>query len=105
MEVYGAFGDGLAGVWVELDVEVADVEVADVALLEGAALGENEVERDAPIANACFIMKSSRSSVLARYNPFTERIKKVDKGTRNYGIQPRNAEQSFAFEVLNDPKH
>ena len=53
--------------------------------------------------NACFIMKSSRSSVLARYNPFTERIKKVDKGTRNYGIQPRNAEQSFAFEVLNDP--
>lgn len=53
--------------------------------------------------NACFIMKSSRSSVLARYNPFTERIKKVDKGARNYGIQPRNAEQSFAFEVLNDP--
>ena len=36
--------------------------------------------------NACFIMKSSRSSVLARYNPFTEKIKKVDKGTRNYGI-------------------
>lgn len=23
--------------------------------------------------------------------------------TKNYGIEPRNAEQSFAFEILNDP--
>ena len=50
--------------------------------------------------NECFILKSVRNSVLARYNPFTDKIKKVDKGT-NFGIQPRNAEQSFAFEVLN----
>ena len=27
----------------------------------------------------------------------------MDKGT-NYGITPRNAEQSFAFEILNDPE-
>jgi PhoH-like ATPase len=40
--------------------------------------------------------------VLARYNPFTETVKRVNKG-RNYGIEPRNAEQSFAFEILNDP--
>jgi Predicted ATPase related to phosphate starvation-inducible protein PhoH len=52
--------------------------------------------------NACFILKSIRNSVPARYNPFTGKIKKVEKGN-NYGIQPRNAEQSFAFEVLNDP--
>jgi len=52
--------------------------------------------------NECFILKSTRNSVLARYNPFTDKIKKVEKGN-NYGIQPRNAEQSFAFEVLNDP--
>lgn len=52
--------------------------------------------------NDCFILKSERNSVLARYNPFTDKIKKVDKGT-NYGIQPRNAEQSFALEALNDP--
>ena len=43
-----------------------------------------------------------RNSVLARYNPFTNKFKKVEKAS-NYGIQPRNAEQSFAFEVLNDP--
>lgn len=52
--------------------------------------------------NDCFILKSERNSVLARFNPFTDKIKKVDKGA-NYGIQPRNAEQSFAFEALNDP--
>ncbi|MCD7899945.1 MAG: PhoH family protein [Bacteroides sp.] len=52
--------------------------------------------------NECFILKSDRSSVLARYNPFTRAIHKVNKG-RNYGIEPRNAEQAFAFEVLNDP--
>ena len=51
--------------------------------------------------NACFILKSERNTVLARYNPFTQKIKKIDKEP-NYGIQPRNAEQAFAFEVLND---
>jgi len=52
--------------------------------------------------NACCILKSVRNSVLARYNPFTGKMKKVEKGM-NFGIQPRNSEQSFAFEVLNDP--
>jgi PhoH-like ATPase len=52
--------------------------------------------------NDCFILKSIRNSILARYNPFTGKIKRVEKGI-NYGIQPRNAEQSFAFDVLNDP--
>ena len=52
--------------------------------------------------NECFVLKSDRSSVLARYNPFTHSVCRVNK-TKNYGIEPRNAEQSFAFEVLNDP--
>ncbi|TYK35239.1 PhoH family protein [Bacteroides pyogenes] len=52
--------------------------------------------------NECFVLKSDRNSVLARYNPFTRTIGRVTKG-RNYGIEPRNAEQSFAFELLNDP--
>lgn len=33
---------------------------------------------------------------------FTHSVCRVNK-TKNYGIEPRNAEQSFAFEVLNDP--
>ncbi|MDD3980165.1 MAG: PhoH family protein, partial [Proteiniphilum sp.] len=56
-----------------------------------------------PDPNQCFILKSERNSVLARYNPFTMKITRVDK-ENNFGIQPRNAEQAFAFEVLNDPE-
>ncbi|MDH6308608.1 PhoH-like ATPase [Dysgonomonas sp. PFB1-18] len=52
--------------------------------------------------NECFIMKNGRKSVLARYNPFTNKICRIEKQTC-YGIQPRNAEQTFAFEVLMDP--
>lgn len=52
--------------------------------------------------NECFILKGNNSSVLARYHPLTKTIQKVTK-SKNYGIEPRNAEQSFAFDVLNDP--
>ncbi|MCD8293259.1 MAG: PhoH family protein [Prevotellaceae bacterium] len=58
--------------------------------------------KDQLIPNECFILKSDRNSVLARYNPFLHAVCRVNK-TKNYGIEPRNAEQSFAFEVLNDP--
>ncbi len=56
-----------------------------------------------PDPNQCFILKSERNSVLARYNPFTRKITKVNKDT-SFGIQPRNAEQAFALEILNDPE-
>ena len=39
---------------------------------------------------------------MVRYNPFTQKIKKIEK--RVISIQPRNVEQTFAFEVLNDPQ-
>lgn len=59
---------------------------------------------DSPVnPNECFVMKNGKKSVLARYNPFTNKIKKIDKQML-YGIQPRNAEQTFAFEVLTDPE-
>lgn len=53
--------------------------------------------------NECFILKNGKKSVLARYNPFTNKIVRIDKQTC-FGIQPRNAEQAFAFEVLTDPE-
>ena len=52
--------------------------------------------------NDCFVLKSDRNSVLARYNPFLHTVQRVRKG-KCYGIEPRNAEQSFALEVLSDP--
>ncbi|BEG98885.1 PhoH family protein [Bacteroides sedimenti] len=52
--------------------------------------------------NECFVMKSERNSVLVRYNPLTHTVHRVGKA-KHYGIEPRNAEQSFAFEILTDP--
>jgi PhoH-like ATPase len=54
--------------------------------------------------NDCFALESERNSVLVRYNPFTESVKKIGKGTPSYGIQARNTEQKFALEILNDPE-
>lgn len=49
----------------------------------------------------CFVMKSSRSSILARYVPQSGKVVRVEK-TRSFGIEPRNAEQAFAMSVLLD---
>lgn len=68
--------------------------------------GINFDEFDLDIAvnpNECFVMKNGKKSVLARYNPFTNKIKRIEKQIC-YGIQPRNAEQTFAIEVLMDPE-
>ncbi|MBE6301458.1 MAG: PhoH family protein [Parabacteroides distasonis] len=81
--------------------EHIDAELIDkmYAAPEGLDVGMFEIRFE---PNECFILKSERNSILARYNPFTGKVKRVEKGG-NYGIQPRNAEQSFAFEILNDP--
>lgn len=68
---------------------------------EGLDISEFDF-KDVLHPNECFILRSDRNSVLARYNPFTHSVCRVNKN-KNYGVEPRNAEQSFAFEVLNDP--
>ncbi len=52
-----------------------------------------------PNNNQYFIFKADSSSVLAYYNPYSERIERVDKKTA-YGIKSRNAEQAFALHAL-----
>jgi len=49
----------------------------------------------------CFVLRSNRASVLARYNPATGMVKRIEK-ERCFGIEPRNAEQTFAMNVLLD---
>lgn len=56
-----------------------------------------------PNANGCFVLNSSQSTVLARYNASTGNVVKVEK-VKNFGIEPRNAEQTFALHLLNDPE-
>ncbi len=50
---------------------------------------------------SCFILKSNRASVLARMVQQTGMVKRVDK-ERCFGIEPRNAEQTFAMNLLLD---
>lgn len=68
---------------------------------EGIDVGEFDF-KDILHPNDCFVLKSDRNTVLARYNPFKRVVCRVNKN-KNYGIEPRNAEQSFASEVLADP--
>lgn len=49
----------------------------------------------------CFVLKSNRSSVLARYIPQTGKVRRIEK-ERCFGIEPKNAEQAFAMNVLLD---
>ncbi len=49
-----------------------------------------------------FIMKNSGSSALAHFNPVNKVLNRVVKQT-TYGIDPRNAEQTFALEALANP--
>jgi PhoH-like ATPase len=52
-----------------------------------------------PTANQYFIFKGSTSSALAHYNPKTGMINRVIK-QKTYGVEPRNAEQTFALDAL-----
>jgi PhoH-like ATPase len=49
-----------------------------------------------------FIMKNNGASALAHYNPVNKMLSRVIKQT-TYGIDPRNAEQTFAIEALSNP--
>lgn len=52
--------------------------------------------------NDCFILKNQTNSVLSRYSALRRSLRKVLKN-RISGIEPRNAEQAFALDVLMDP--
>ena len=55
-----------------------------------------------PIPNHYFILRNGKSSVLAFYNPVSERIEKIEKHGC-YKISPRNAEQVFALHAILNP--
>jgi PhoH-like ATPase len=49
-----------------------------------------------------FILKNNGSSALGHFNPVNKMVNRVIKQT-TYGIDPRNAEQTFAIEALTNP--
>lgn len=77
-------------------------ELIDRLYGNDGAIPVDELEFAADIEpQECFVLKSVRSSVLARYNPQNGMVKRVEK-ERCFGIEPRNAEQTFAMNVLLD---
>jgi len=62
-------------------------------------LGKNEANK----ANAFYILKSSKSSVLAYYNQEEGIMERVDKKIA-YNIKPKNAEQAFALHAIMNPR-
>lgn len=56
-----------------------------------------------PEAHQYYIFKNDSMSALAHYDPFNKVINRVEKG-RTYGIEPRNAEQTFAIDALLRPE-
>ncbi|NLK80997.1 MAG: PhoH family protein [Bacteroidales bacterium] len=55
-----------------------------------------------PKSHDYFIIKSDTSSVISYYNPFEKLITRVVK-RQVFGIEPRNAEQTFALHALTNP--
>ncbi|MFC3879691.1 PhoH family protein [Algoriphagus namhaensis] len=53
-------------------------------------------------ANAYYILKSNKNSVLSYYNPDQNILERVDKRLA-YNIKPKNAEQTFALHAIMDP--
>ncbi len=56
-----------------------------------------------PIANENFVFKNGSKSALLTYTDTNGSFQRVSKVTA-YGIQPRNAEQTFALCALRDPE-
>ncbi|MDF2156453.1 PhoH family protein [Algoriphagus sp. CAU 1675] len=53
-------------------------------------------------ANAYYILKSDKHSVLAFFNPEENILERVDKKLA-YNIKPKNAEQTFAMHAITNP--
>jgi PhoH-like ATPase len=70
-------------------------------LPEGVIATEFKLEADLN-GHKFYILKNNGASALAHYNPVNKMLNRVMKQT-TYGIDPRNAEQTFALEALSNP--
>jgi PhoH-like ATPase len=68
---------------------------------DGVSASECSIEPGL-LGHQFFIMKNNGSSALAHFNPVSKMLNRVIKQS-TYGIEPRNAEQTFAIEALSNP--
>lgn len=62
----------------------------------------DDVGLEKPTPNQYFILKNGSSSALAYYDPFLQRLSKLEKKSA-FRITPKNAEQVFALHAIMDP--
>lgn len=87
---------------------IETIENVDVNLInelyqeyEGVAVEKFAFETS-PEAHEYMILKGGNKSVLAHYSPIEKMLNRVDK-KRIFGIEPRNAEQTFSLDALMRP--
>jgi PhoH-like ATPase len=84
-------------------VENIPVELIDQMYMLPHHFDEDKIDiKPALLPNEAMIMRNHRKSALAVYDADLMRINHVEKLTA-YGITPRNAEQTFALNVLLNP--
>jgi PhoH-like ATPase len=83
-------------------IENIEDEIINKLYKEGFCLAEDIGLKDKK-NNRYFILKNSKSSVLAYFNTLTQRVERIDKQTC-YKITPRNSEQAFALHALLNPE-
>ncbi len=71
-------------------------------LYKEGKIEHSELENSTPISNHYYILKNHSSSALGYYNPNSEKVELV-KQVSAYGVNPRNAEQTFALHAILDP--
>jgi len=72
-------------------------------IFEKKSVPYQKVTKKKPVDNHFFILRNSKSSILAYYNPEDEQIEHVEKHP-TCGINPRNAEQTFALSAILNPR-
>ncbi|MDP2423629.1 MAG: PhoH family protein [Bacteroidales bacterium] len=82
-------------------IEGLDKEIIDLLYQDGFCEA-NQLGIENPIPNQYYILKNTRTSALAFFNPLTEKVERVEKRSA-YRINPRNAEQVFAIHALLNP--
>jgi PhoH-like ATPase len=83
------------------DVEVESPEPV-LRIYESGAISPDAAGVESPLPNHYFILRSPQNSALVWYNPLSGMLERVHK-TPAYGINPRNAEQTFALHAIMNP--
>lgn len=84
---------------------IGNIESEKIDLLYNELEGVPVEEMGLPLipeGHKFYILKNNGSSALAHFNPINRKVNRIIKQT-TYGIDPRNAEQTFALEALMNP--